>query len=125
MLHVYLVGPVVTNNQDLVRALCGRHAVTLVADQGQLDNHRMLDSSDILLLDAVGIRASLNLILRSLRIRRPALPVVIVDGGLSDAEKADAFSLGVVDYFPASCHAGLLAERLEVLARERVASLTE
>ena len=36
---------------------------------------------------------------------------------LSEQEKAEAFGLGVLDFFPAPCHVRLLAERLQVLAR--------
>jgi DNA-binding response OmpR family regulator len=50
------------------------------------------------------------------------LPIVLVDGGLSEHDKADAFSLGVLDYFASPCHVDLLAERLQVLARSDAGS---
>jgi DNA-binding response OmpR family regulator len=115
---VCLVGPIVTNNALLLDALRGRHEISLVADQIRLEDSRALASSDVLVLDATGIR--LPPLLRSLRQRRPDLPIVLVNGGLTEDDKAEAFSLGVVDYFPAPYQVGLLAERLEALARARV-----
>jgi DNA-binding response OmpR family regulator len=81
----------------------------------------MVALSDVLVLDASGSRGALQPLLRSLRQSRPELPIVLVDGGLTEHDKADAFSLGVLDYFPAPCHVRLLAERLEVLTRARAA----
>jgi DNA-binding response OmpR family regulator len=116
MPHVCLAGPAIANNQALIDALTMHHEVSLVIDRVRLEHSRSLDSSDVLVLDAAGIRATLHSLIQSLRRRRPDVPIVLVDGGLSEAEKADAFSLGVRDYFPAPCRVELLAERLEVLA---------
>jgi DNA-binding response OmpR family regulator len=122
MLHVCLAGPGIAGHRALIDELRVHHEVTLVSDQTRLEQSWILSASDVLVLDAAGIRATLRPLLRSLRRRRPELPIVLVDGGLSDDEKADAFNLGVLDYFPAPCEVGLLAERLEVLARVRPAS---
>lgn len=122
MLHVCLAGPVITSNQALVDVLMTSHEVSLVCDRLGLADSRALQNSDVLVLDADGIRLTLHRLIQSLRLRRPDLPIVLVDGGLSEDDKADAFSLGVLDYFPAPCHVALLAERLEVLARARTAS---
>jgi hypothetical protein len=121
MLHVCLAGPGIAGHRALIDELRIRHEVTLVSDQTRLERSWILDTSHVLVLDAAGIRATFRSLLRSLRQRRPELPIVLVDGGLSDAEKADAFSLGVLDYFPAGSEVGLLAERVELLARERLA----
>jgi DNA-binding response OmpR family regulator len=122
MVHVCLAGPGIAGHRALIDELRIHHEVTLVTDQTRLAQSWVLSASDVLVLDASGIRATLRPLLRSLRLRCPRLPIVLVDGGLSESEKADAFTLGVVDYFPAPCDVGLLAERLEVLARARSAS---
>jgi DNA-binding response OmpR family regulator len=122
VLHVCLAGPGIAGHRALIDELRIHHDVTLVTDQTRLEQSRVLSGSDVLVLDAGGIRATLRPLLRSLRLRRPELPIVLVDGGLSDDEKADAFTLGVLDYFPAPYEVGLLAERLEVLARARPAT---
>ncbi|MEO8450177.1 MAG: hypothetical protein ABI647_10330 [Gemmatimonadota bacterium] len=119
VLHVCLAGPGIAGNRELVDELRFHHEVSLVTNQTRLEQSRILDDSDVLVLDAAGIRATLRPLLRSLRRRRPELPIVLVDGGLTEDEKADAFTLGVLDYFPAPCPVGLLAERLEVLGRAR------
>jgi len=119
MIRVCLAGPAVTNDHALVRALEAHHDVDLVADPRGLDRSAVIALSDVLVLDAGGLRAMLPPLLRALRLRRPELPIVLVDGSLSEHDKADAFSLGVLDYFPAPCHVGLLVERLQVLARTR------
>src|SRR5262245_6742668 len=122
MLHVCLAGPTITGNEPLVAALRMHHEVSLVAHPLRLEDSRAVDNSDVLVLDAAGIRATLRDLIRSLRARRPDLPIVLVDGSLTEDDKADAFSLGVHDYFPAPCHVALLAERLAALARARGAT---
>jgi DNA-binding response OmpR family regulator len=124
MLHVCLAGPVVTGDYGLLDALKAHHEVSLVADPTRLDRSPLLDLSDVLVLDASGLCSLLRPLLRSLRQRHPALPIVLVDGNLTEHDKADAFSIGVLDYFPAPCHIGLLTERLEVLARTQAARPT-
>jgi DNA-binding response OmpR family regulator len=122
MLHVCLAGPTITSNEPLVAALRSHHVVSLVTHPVRLEDSRAVDASDVLVLDATGIRATLRDLIRSLRTRQPDLPIVLVDGNLTEDDKADAFSLGVNDYFPAPCHVALLAERLAALARARVAT---
>lgn len=121
MLHVCLAGPGITADRALLDALRIHHEVSLVADQMRVADSGVFGCSDVLVLDAAGVVAALRPLIRSLRSRRPDLPIVLVDGGLTEHDKADAFTLGIADYFPAPCHVGLLAERLEVLARGRVA----
>jgi DNA-binding response OmpR family regulator len=119
MVHVCLAGPGIAGHRALIDELRIHHDVTLVTDQTRLERSWALGASDVLVLDAAGIRATLRPLLRLLRRRSPDLPIVLVDGGLSDDEKADAFTLGVLDYFPSPYDVGLLVERLEVLARVR------
>jgi DNA-binding response OmpR family regulator len=124
MPHVCLAGPVVIADRPLLEALTLHNEVSLVRDQKRLVACPVIDCSDVLVLDASGLRARLQPLLRSLRLRRPDLPIVLVDGGLSESDKADAFSLGVLDYFPGPCHVALLTERLQVLARTPGATRT-
>jgi DNA-binding response OmpR family regulator len=119
VLHVCLAGPGISGHQALVDELRIHHEVTLLPDQMRLEHSWVLHGIDVLVLDAGGIRAMLPPLLRTLHLLRADLPIVLVDGGLSEHEKADAFNLGVLDYFAPPYHVGLLAERLEVLARGR------
>jgi DNA-binding response OmpR family regulator len=120
VLHVCLAGPEVTSDQTLVGVLGSRHTVSLIEEPTRLHDSEVLDRMDLLVLDAAGIGGMLPWFLRSLRRRRPDLKIVLVDGELSEHDKADAFTLGVLDYFPSSYQADLLAERLEVLGRSTV-----
>lgn len=119
MPHVCLAGPTITGNQVLISALCLHHELSLVPQRVQLQESSSVNNSDVLVLDAAGIRSSLHRLIRILRRRRPDLPIVLVDGGLSEDDKANAFSLGVCDYFPSPCNVELLVERLAVLGRGR------
>lgn len=118
VLHICVAGPAGTASHALLGELTSRYQVSVVAPQ-QLADAIVLQKIDLLVLDATGIRATLPWLLRTLRRRHPHLQIVLIDGGLTEHDKADAFTLGVVDYFPAACAVGLLAERLEVLGRAR------
>jgi len=120
VLHVCLAGPDVTTNQALLGVLRTRHTVSLVEEQTRLHDSDALDRVDLLVLDAAGMGAMLPWFLRSLRRRRPELKIVLVDGELTEHDKADAFTLGVLDSFPSADQPGFLAERLEVLGRSTV-----
>jgi DNA-binding response OmpR family regulator len=119
VLHVCLAGLEIILDHELLDALSLQHCVSLISDPMQLGDIELLQASDVLVLDASSIRSSLPDLLRSLRRRRPDLPIVLVDGGLTEHDKAAAFALGVVDYFPRPWPVRLLAERLEVVARAR------
>lgn len=118
MLNVCLAGRSLTSNQTLIAALRRHHEVTLVTHP--IDLMRSGGSSDVLVLEALETKGALVPLLRALQYGRPALPIVLVAGALSEADKADAFHLGVRDYFPAPCRVDLLIERLEALARAAV-----
>lgn len=113
MLHLCLAGPDLTGQYALVDHLRRRHVVTLVTESHWLDDPSIVATSDALALEAAEKwRAQL----RALHHRLPELPIVLVDGELTDEEKAEAFALGALDFFPAPCRADLLAERLVFLA---------
>ena len=75
--------------------------------------------TDVIALEADPNGAAWRAHLRALHAQLPALPIVLVDGDLTDNERAEAFELGALDFFPAPCEVTLLAERLEVLGAAR------
>lgn len=121
VLHFCLAGPDLTGEHALIEHLRKRHVVTLVAKSQWLDQPSLIEGSDALVLEA-GARGEVDADsgwraqLRTIHMRAPMLPIILVDGDLTNEEKADAFRLGALDFFPAPCHADLLAERLVVLA---------
>jgi DNA-binding response OmpR family regulator len=117
MLNVCLAGPSITSNQTLIAVLRRHHEVSLVAHRIELSQSRAVASSDVLVLEASDTSGALTSLLRGLQASRPGLPIVLVAGTLTESDKADAFHLGVRDYFPAPCRVDLLIERLEALAR--------
>jgi DNA-binding response OmpR family regulator len=120
VLHLCLVGQDITGQHRLVDHLRTRHVVTLIAEGSWLTGSALARHSDVLALEADPKGAAWRAHLRALH---TALPIVLVDGDLTDDEKAEAFELGALDFFPAPCEVALLAERLEVLARaQRAAS---
>jgi CheY-like chemotaxis protein len=121
VLHVCIVGPDLTSQQTLIEHLRLRHAVTLVAAPSDIGSLAVLAVSDALALEAHPSDSGWRLQLQSVLASAPDLPVILVDGQMTDEDKADAFALGALDFFPASCPV-LLAERLEVLAHGRRAS---
>jgi len=60
MLHVCLAGPMITGNQALVAALRMQHEVSLVSRCTRLGDSHAVHNSDVLVLDATGIRATLR-----------------------------------------------------------------
>ena len=119
MLHLCLVGQDITGQHRLVDRLRNRHIVTLIADGSWLTDTALATHSDVLALEADPNGAPWRAHLRALHVQLPALPIVLVDGDLTDDEKAEAFVLGALDFFPAPCELTLLAERLEVLGAVR------
>lgn len=116
MLHFCLAGPDLTGQHVLIEHLRKRHVVTLVCESAWLQRQSLISDSDALALEADDVEDRWRSQLEALRALAPTLPIVLVDGDLTDDEKADAFALGALDFFPAPCPALLLAERLEVLA---------
>ena len=122
MLHVCIVGPDLTSQHALIERLRRRHTVTLVAEPAWLDGLALVAESDALAMEADGSDATWRAQLKAVVASAPGLPIVLVDGELTDNDKADAFALGALDFFPALCPTALLAERLEVLANSHRAA---
>ena len=115
VLHVCLAGEHVTNHLELVRALRQRHQITLVDRLEHLMATGVLTTADVLVLDSAGDTARLPDLLSQVKKGFPRLRVILVNGGLSQREVADAFGIGIADYFPQPCNIGLLGARIEVL----------
>lgn len=121
-MHICLAGGGITRLQALVEAISADHDVTLVSDATRLERSAVLECSHVIVLDAGGLGPRLRTVLTTVHGRRPEVPIVLVDGGLTEDDKADAFGLGVLDYFASPCCVELLVERLEVLGRPAVES---
>ncbi len=119
VLHLCLVGRDITGQHRLVDYLRKHHVVTLIAEGSWLSDTALATHSDVVALEADPNGAAWRAHLRALHAQLPALPIVLVDGDLTDIEKAEAFELGALDFFPAPCELTLLAERLEVLGAAR------
>jgi hypothetical protein len=121
VLHVCIVGPDLTSQRTLIERLRLRHVVTLVAEPSNLSSLAVLALSDALALEADPTDSGWRMQLQSVLASAPDLPVILVDGQMTEEDKADAFALGALDFFPAS-YPALLAERLAVLAHSHRAT---
>lgn len=122
MLHVCIVGPDLTSQHALIERLRPRHAVTLLAESTWMERMSVVAASDALAMEADGENARWRAQLKAVLANAPGLPVILVDGELTEEDKAEAFALGALDFFPALCPPALLAERLEVLAQSHRAA---
>ena len=115
--HICLAGPSIANNWPLIELLKRRHQVTIVEPVELLADNGLLATVDIVALDCSGQpRSGANLI-RSFRATYPELRFVLVNGGLSQTEIANAFREGAEDYFSSECGTDLLVERIEHICR--------
>ena len=118
VLHICLAGQTVSNDWPLIQQLKQRHQVTVVDRLRLLSRHAILARADVLVLDSrESSRFSLK-VLAFLQKRFPALHVVLVNGGLTQQQIADAYLAGVKDYFSDPYDRRLLADRLQVLGRQ-------
>lgn len=115
--HICLAGPSITNNWPLIGMLKRRHQVTIVEPVELLADNGLLGTVDVVALDCGGQpRSGANLI-RSFRATYPELRFVLVNGGMSQTEIANAFREGADDYFSEECGTALLIERIEHICR--------
>jgi DNA-binding NtrC family response regulator len=115
LLHVCLAGPLVCNDQRLIQLLKMFHQVTLVEELEDLWNSPVLAIVGVLVLDNSPREHGMLGMVRALTERQPRLCVLLVDGGLTQAEVARLFQAGACDYFPVPYDVGLLAERVHSL----------
>ena len=118
--HICLVGRSVSNNWSLIESLKRGNQVTIIEPLGLLYHSEVILSTvSVLILDCgegsrIGIEA-----LRVVRGIYPDLCVVLVNGGLTQNEIAEAFEAGVRDYFSYQDNVLLLVERVQHLCRQR------
>ena len=118
--HICLVGRSVSNNWSLIESLKRGNQVTIIEPLGLLYHSAVILSTvSVLILDCgegsrMGIEA-----LRVVRGIYPDLCVVLVNGGLTQNEIAEAFEVGVRDYFSYQDNVLLLVERVQHLCRQR------
>lgn len=110
-----MVGPALCRNWPLVQRLEGNHGLTLLHELSGNDM-RLIEVVDVVALDCRdnGAAGSQRLV-ESLR-RATDAPIVVLDGGLHQAEVALLMSAGAQDYFSEPFNVTLIAERLEHLA---------
>jgi DNA-binding response OmpR family regulator len=121
-MHVALIGPELMYDASLITTLCSEHVVTMSRTAHALASTSLLPVLDVLVLDAGQERHELSTIVRSIRERDPHVTLLLVNGGLDQLEIAEAFRLGVTDYFARPWNERLLVERIEVLAARRRAT---
>jgi len=115
--HVCLAGPAVTNNWSLIEPLKRDYQVTVIERPRMLFANSILATASVLVLDCGneplwGLRA-----VKGLRRVYPDVHIVLVNGGLTPTQIADAFREGVRDYFSYQSNADLVVERVQSLCR--------
>jgi DNA-binding NarL/FixJ family response regulator len=116
--HICLAGAGVTNNWSLIEPLKRRRQVTVIERPRMLFANSILATVSVLVLDCgEEPRWGLNAV-KALRRVYPDVHIVLVNGGLSPAEIAEAFREGVRDYFSHQSNAELVVERVESLCRQ-------
>jgi DNA-binding NarL/FixJ family response regulator len=85
-----------------------------------LSDSSVLKTVDILVLDCnslAKLRTDLITFLRKIKAAFPRLCTVVINGGLSQQDIAEAFGVGISDYFPDASEIKLILERLEFLMK--------
>jgi DNA-binding NarL/FixJ family response regulator len=116
--HVCLAGAGVTNNWSLIEPLKRNNQVTVVERLRMLHANSILATANVLVLDC-GESPEWGLgAVRGLRRVYPDVDIVLVNGGLSAPEIAEAFREGVRDYFSHQSNTELVVERVQNLCRQ-------
>jgi DNA-binding NtrC family response regulator len=116
--QVCLAGRQVSNDWPLIQLLKAAHAVTLIDRVDALASAPLLATAGVLVLDAAESGGAALQLLPALHSEHQALPVLLVDGGVTQRELARAFRDGACDYFPVPYDVHLLAERVSSLCRK-------
>ncbi len=116
--HICLAGAGITNNWSLIEPLKRNNQVTVVERLRMLYANSILTTASVLVLDCGespewGLSA-----VKGLRKVYPDVHIVLVNGGLSPAEIAEAFREGVRDYFSHQSNTELVVERVQNLCRQ-------
>src|SRR5688500_17271689 len=99
-LHIVLAGNKLTNDPGLIDALKAFNNVSLIHIEKELSGLCLLRSADVLILECGNLDAEADFLdgWRRLRNEVPDLSVVLINGGLTQATIAAAFSEGCQDY---------------------------
>ena len=120
-MHVGIVGPRLSRDMELLTRLSSTHLVTVTHLRDAFSGLSVMETLDVLVLEANAGRDELTHVVAQLRQRHPRMTLVLVNGGLTQLEIAELFRLGLADYFATPWDAALLAERIDVLAaRHRI-----
>ncbi len=117
--HVCLVGPLVTDDWELIRSLRSRYLVTLVERVDYLSRPSNLAKTQLMVMDCSQSGDNVLDGLPGLKREFSDLDLLLVDGGLSQKQIAQAFEDGVKDYFSAPYPVDLLIERIDSLCSIR------
>jgi DNA-binding response OmpR family regulator len=122
-MHVAIIGATVSHHSSLLDRLSSAHVVTIARTHDVLASSITLQSCDVLVLEADAQRSDILGVIAELRTRSPRTTILLVNGELAPLDVAEAFRLGIADYFAAPWNATLLVERTEALAaRHRAVS---
>src|SRR5262249_27983615 len=110
---VWLVGPTVSMDWELIQGLMSDHVLTLIEsfDPTGLAQEGLLVSASLIVVDCGGLASDVARVIRAIRAMKKAysaLTVVLVDGGLEQAKVIQAYQGGLDDYFPVPYEARLL-----------------
>ena len=117
--HVCLVGPLVTDDWELIRNLRSRYLVTLIERFDYLSRQIDLGEIQLMVMDCSENGDKVLESLPGLKRKFSNLCVLLVDGGLVQKQVAQAFEDGVKDYFSTPYPLDLLIERIDSLCANR------
>lgn len=110
--HACLAGPTLSEDYALIRRLLPAHQVTVVRSALHAMHNALLETVDVLVLECKERPAEVLSLVPELHRRLPALPVMLIDGGITQEQIAAAYCDGARDYFAAPYEVDVLAERI-------------
>jgi DNA-binding response OmpR family regulator len=122
--NVWLAGPTVSVDWDLIRGLMSDYVLTLIEsfDPADLAREGVLTSASLIVVDCGGCAGDVARVIRAIRAMKKAhsgLTVLLVGGGLQQAKVIKAYKGGIDDYFPVPYEARLLVERIVALCQRK------
>lgn len=121
---IWLAGPTVSVDWDLIRILMSDHVVTLIKtfDPASLARDGVLASASLIVVDCGDWAGGIGGVIRAIWAMKKVhleLTVLLVNGGLEQAVLIQAYKGGIDDYFPVPYEARLLAERIVALCQRK------
>ena len=122
--NVWLAGPTVSVDWDLIRGLMSDYVLTLIEsfDPADMAREGVLTSASLIVVDCGGWAGDVARVIRAIRAMKKAhsgLTVLLVGGGLQQAKVIQAYKGGIDDYFPVPYEARLLVERIVALCQRK------